>query len=398
MDQKKSGRDLSDLKARLGLTKPAETPPAGQPASQAIPPGGQAPPSAQAPGMQPPPGVQIPGMVQAAPVADTSRDPFAQAQVQMAVGRPVDAIVDRGPQIEIPIEKKKPTKLIIGVAIAAFFTVVIGYAFGGVMHARKVYNYTVNDANKINGAVGDLGKVVAKSIKVINDSRIRNKAKVVYDQQLIDDLGTIQQSSPLADAANAKKIESKLFRTNYALMDDLLIARLFKYFYDSLRLFATMNTFLEYAVHNKAKIEAYLKQSASSGNQNYGMFFAMDKGKYFIGGLVQVSAPVCPDRKPWKASSKCQLGFLVSNSGQKWSWRPGKPEADKNKMTDIVVPIPPNDAVLAGMTGKPGRAIFARYVVLYRSIAGIAALLHRDQKPVMQSLAKQAQKQKVFTF
>lgn len=333
----------------------------------------------------------------AAPPPDVRRDPFSQAAGQIAQEARYAAIVDKGPLIDIPKEKKRPTGLIIGISIVAVVALGIGYAFGGVMHARKVFNKTVEDAARIKGAMGKLADVTKKVIDAVNEARGRNKTAVIYDEKLIDALRQIQSSSPLTNVENAKKIETQIFRTNYALMDDLLIARMFKYFNNSLRLMASLDTFVEFAEKNKDKIKAYLDK-AKEGTQNYGLFLAMDKGKYFIGGLAQISQPVCQDRKPWN-NRDCQLGFLVSTGGKDWSWRPGKPDAKtRTKVGDIVVPLPPNDAVLSGLTGKPGRMIFSRYVILYRTIEAIAALLHRDIKAIKQDLGKQAGRQKVFTL
>jgi hypothetical protein len=413
--QKKPSRDLSDLKARLGLAKPeakAEAPvpaPGAAPAPSpvAAPPGAVPPPGASpAPSAVPPPGgvVAPPGMAPpqpaAAPPPDQRRDPFSAAGGQIAAApAAAQVITDQGPLIDIPKEKKRPFGLIIGVLIVALVAVGIGYAFGGVMHARKVFNKTVDDAHKIKDNLGKLADVTKKVINAANDARARIKKtkKVGFDQELVDALSKIQASNPLANPQNAKKLETKLFRTNYALMDDMLINRLFKYFNNSLRLMVMMDAFVAFAEKNKKKIVAYLEK-AKAGSRNYGMYLAMDKGKYFIGGLTMISQPVCPDKKAWN-NRECQLGFLVSATGEKWSWRPGKPDKEKRtKLADIVVPLPPNDPVMAGLTGKPGRLTLVRYMQLYRQIQAISALLSRDYTGLKQDLTKQAGKQKVFTL
>ncbi|MCK5797429.1 MAG: hypothetical protein KAI47_09620 [Deltaproteobacteria bacterium] len=357
-------------------------------------------PAAQAPGgIVAPPGMGPPQPA-AAPPPDVRRDPFSAAAGQIAAAPAAPQVItDQGPLIDIPKEKKKPLGLIIGLTVVIFVTVVIGYAFGGVMHARKVFNKTVVDAKKIHGAAGKLADVTKKVIDAAAGARARAKAakKVTFDQTLVDELQKIQATNPLATPENAKKIESKLFRTNYALMDDLLISRLFKYFNNSLRLLVTVDTFITYADQHKKEIIAYADK-AKQGQHNYGMYFAVDKGKFFLGGLTMISQPVCPDKKPWD-SRDCQLGFLVSASGEKWTWRPGKADkTTRTKLADIVVPLPPNDKVLAGLTGKPGRLVFGRYIGLYRQVQAIAALLDRDYRSLKEDLKKQAARQKVFTF
>ncbi|PID37986.1 MAG: hypothetical protein CSA65_00855, partial [Proteobacteria bacterium] len=404
---KKPSRDLSDLKARLGLAKPggdaAKAPapaptPGAAPAPSPVTPAAVPPPGAAA---VPPPGgvVAPPGMAPPQPVAapppDQRRDPFSAAGGQIAAA-PAQAqvITDQGPLIDIPKEEKKPFGLIIGVAIVALVAVGVGYAFGGVMHSRKVYNKTVDDAQKIKDSIGKLADVTKKVIDAANEARTRVKAtkKVGFDQKLVDALSKIQASNPLAKPENAKKLETKLFRTNYALMDNMLINRLFKYFNNSLRLLVSIDAFVNYSEKNKKKIEAYLEKVKKDAPRNYGMYFAVDKGKYFIGGLTMISQPVCPDKKAWN-NRDCQMGFLVSATGEKWTWRPGKPNKEKRtKLADIVVPLPPNDPVMQGLTGKPGRLVFVRYMQLYRQIQAIAALLNHDYTGLKQDLAKQAGK------
>jgi hypothetical protein len=328
-----------------------------------------------------------------------SRDPFAAAQAQMATAPQAAAIVDAGPQLDIPKEKKTPIGLIIGLLVTGFIALGVGWAFGGVMHARKVFNKTVDDAKKIEGAITDLDKVVGKIIGAIEEARKRRKAKKAffYDTKLIDDLRTIQQSSPLTNKDAVVKLETKLFRTNYALMNDLLISRLFKYYYNSVRLMTSIDGFINFAEADKDKIEDFLKNAAKSGRK-YGLYFSSDRPNFFVGGLTIITAPTCQDGKAWNKERKCQLGFNVSSNGKTWSWRPGKPKGKRAKITDIVVPIPPNDPILVGMTGRPGRMSFGKYMLLYRNLSALSALLKKDRKAIIQDLKKQGAKQKVWTL
>ena len=433
-------KDLSDLKARLGLKKepgtaappapfglPAPGPQAGaQPPAPGRAPTGAQPPAglrpqtgAQPPvGMRPPTGAQMPfgGQVpqghhaqypgmgtqpqpSAAPQQPAQQNPFAHAQSQLAMGhQTVQVIGNAGPELDIPQEKKRATGLVMGVGAAALVALVVGYGFGGVMHARKVYNLTVDDAKRIKGGVGDLAKVTKKVVDALGESRKRNAKKIVFDQELIDALRAIQQTSPLSKPETAAKLESQLFRTNYALMDDMLISRLFGYFNNSLRLLTTIDSFLNFAEGKKKTIDEFLA-AAQKESRNYGLYLAADRNHYYIGGLAQISSPVCQNKKAWKPEANCQLGFLVSTEGQKWAWRPGKPDPKtKTKLSDIIVPVPPTDPVLNSLTGKPGQMDYARYMALYRSMTGIAALLTRDHKPLLQDLGKQANKPKVFSL
>lgn len=397
--QKKTSRDLSDLKARLGLAKnegAAAPPPAGaQMPAATPPPAGTS--QAQPQGVVAPPGVAQPQQNYAQP--DASRDPFAAAGGQIAAGR-TEVIVDKGPQIDIPIEKKKPTGLIIGVAIAALVALFIGYAFGGVMQSRKIYNKTVEDAAKIKEGMGKLADTTKKVIEAVASSSGRVKklaAEGKLDSQLLKDLRGIQAASPLMNLEKAKAIETKIFRTNYALMEDLVISRMFQYFNNSLKLIGSVNAFVDFADRHKKELELYLNK-AKAGSQKYGLYLAMDKGQYFIGGLTQITVPMCQDKKPWNNRS-CQLGFMVSETGEKWSWRPGKPnKKTRTKLSDIVVPLPPNDKVLQGFTAKPGQVAFGQYVAYYRQVKLYASLLNRDYKSLKEDLGKQAAKTKVFTF
>jgi len=444
-NQRKPSRDLSDLKARLGLAKGG-----GQPAAQPPPPGGvPAPGGAPPPGATPapaprarpqlqtgphspvgsPPAASSPpapfqppapvsavssvvppaGLVpptaaqpQAAPPPDARRDPFAAAQAQIAGGQTkVEVISDAGPALDIPKEEKSHKPLIIGVLVAALVALGVGYTFGNVMHARQVFNKTIDDAQRIEKTVGDLQDTVKKLIGVLNDSAKRNKNKIRYDKQLVAELRKVQEAAPLATLQNAQKIEDKLFRTNYALMDDMVITRLFRYFNNSLRLIASVESFLRHAESNANELakRAAKADKPSKSQRNYGLYIVEPKPELFLGGILEVGPPTCADKRP-QLKRTCKIaGFFVREvNAEQWSWRPSKPDK-KVRLEEIVIPLHRRDPGWRAVAATdPGARVHASYIARFRAMQRIAALLKKDHKPLKQDLAKQSSREKVFTF
>ncbi|MCC6746550.1 MAG: hypothetical protein IT371_02765 [Deltaproteobacteria bacterium] len=405
--QKKTttGRDLSDLKARLGLAKgdaapAAPTAPAAHagPAPQGMP--GAPAPVMPPPGVVPPPGV---GMPQAAPQAyyqpqpppDARRDPFAVSQggaaamPQMGM-RP---IVDAGPPIEIPVERKKYGKLVFALAAVATLPLLVGWWCGRIYGARLVFNKTIDDAKQIRDATTKLAGISKKVQDALAASRARNQSRVAFDAKLQQELTDVLKASPQASLQEAKSLQDQLFRTNYARMEDILISRLFAYYNNMLKLLATTQEFIDVAERNKETVEQYVKDtSGGAAQRNYGIVFASDEGAYYLGQIVEVGPPSCPEKgKKCKASEVKGFPVRVGNS-RSWDDRPGK----SKKMTDIVVPIVPDENWRQVAAGKPGYLAFKEYVMHLGNVSRTAAALAKDEKELLQDLSKQANRAKLF--
>lgn len=419
MDQKpkKTARDLSDLKAKLGLAKPAEggppgpglpIPPGGQPA--AAPPPGMPPvvgvqppvaPGAPRPGVMPPPGVvPPPGMAPppqyAPPAPDLRRDPFS-GQSMVAYQQP-QVITDAGPLVDIPQEKKSPVAMIIILVVTALIPMGVGWACGRIYGARLLFNRTIDDAARIQESTGKISETNKKIVDVLAESRERNKGAVLYDDKFVEDLKDVLRASPQANPEKAKKRQDELFRTNYAMMEDIVIDRLFNYYNNTLRLYMELESFLQMVEQNKDLIQDYSKEEGEEGGQKkYGIVFAEDAGRYFLGSLVEVGNIVCEDQAAKECPRDKISGFQVRSSlSGSWAPRIGKPSTTKDKITDIVIPIIPDDNWRQVAVGKRGYLAFQDYKRGYLTLAAICALLQRDEKALMQDLGKAANREKVF--
>ena len=164
-ENKKPGpRDISDLKARLGLKKtaampaaaPSPTPPHGQPVTP--PPQGYGAPAPQQPSGPPPPfgrREEPPPPAQPAAPADPRRDPFASAQQQQAAAN-LAAFYGLGQSLPgsadsvggEPLSKPKPWGRIVAVLAIAAIPFVVGNACGRIQRDRIEYNTTTDQAGQ----------------------------------------------------------------------------------------------------------------------------------------------------------------------------------------------------------------------------------------------------------
>lgn len=399
---KKTARDLSDLKARLGLAKPGTEPASAQQQPQAqqpvhaphAAPPGIAPP----PGVVPPPGVAPPPGMAPAPAAqpppDVRRDPFAgRAPTQHEPDKP---IVDAGPAIEIPKERKSPTKLIIAFVITALIPMGVGWACGRIYASRVLFNKGIEDAAKIKEQVLKMATVNKKVAEVLHKSRVRQKG-LKYDAQMLEDLKDILRKSPNASADKIKTRQDELFRTNYAMMESVVIDRLFNYYNDTIRLMAGIELFIRTAEQSEELLKKY-SDSIKEGQRKYGIVFAEDAGKYYLGKFVEVGNLVCADEKAKECPKDQIKGFFVRTSVQgSWSPRPGKP-SKPGKIAEVVIPIIPDEFFRQIVVGRPGYLAYKDYVRKYGQLSAIAALLSKTEKELVKDLGKAAGRDTLFVF
>ena len=401
---KKTARDLSDLKARLGLAKPgadagaqpaqpasapAQAPQVAHTPHAVMPPPGVVPP----PGIAPPPGMAPQAPAQAPP-PDVRRDPFAG---RAPVAKQADApIVDAGPAIDIPKEKKNPVKLIIAFLITALIPMGVGWACGRIYASRVLFNKGIEDAGRIKEQVEKIATVNKQVAEVLHKSRVRNRA-VKYDAQLIEDMKDILRKSPWASADKVKSRQDELFRTNYAMMEGVVIDRLFNYYNDTIRLMAAMEHFIRTAEDSAELLKKY-SDSIQEGQRKYGIVFAEDAGRYYLGKLVEVGNIVCANEKAKDCPKEDIKGFMVRSSVQgSWGPRPGKP-AKANRVDEIVIPIIPDEFFRQVVVGRPGYLAFGDYVRQYGTLSAIAGLLSKTEKELVKDLGKASGRDKLFVF
>ena len=114
-------------------------------------------------------------------------------------------------------------------------------------------------------------------------------------------------------------------------------------------------------------------------------------------GIVSRAPNYNPDAQSITFWVRDDSGEIMVRSGSgSWQSRPGKPKEKTQKITDIVVPIIPDDNWKKVAVGKKGFLEFSDYVMTVNRLAALWGLLGRDEKPLMQDLGKHGGRQKVF--
>jgi hypothetical protein len=384
-DNKKPGqRDISDLKARLGLKKtggtssspgdPTPPPVAAPPAAQAVPsPFGQ--PQAQAAAPQP----------QAPP--DPRRDPFAQQQAAnlaafygIGVKLPGDASsVEAG-----PISKPKPwgTLALFGVVAVVLFGV--GNACGRVYSSRVEFNHTIDQAGQIQDEVDRLAKQLNVIADVLNASKLTTQKQPDFDM-----------AKKLKDLDLKKPDTERLFHTNYYHFEDAAIERLFTYYDHTIKLYDLVIQHAKRTDNDKQAIDNYAKNAAAAtkGEKNYGVTLDMT-GAIPLAHFVELGTPECPQPDQTDCKATELKGFKVkTDPGGNWTSRPikGKPQ-------EIVFPMQRGPLFGSVAAGNPDMLAYEAYFRRVIDIKTLAGALVAEQKELQGDLKKTVERPKVFVF
>lgn len=214
-DAKRPGgsRDISDLKARLGLKKGAAAPATGQTRANGAPGAVVAPPGMNLP---PPPGVQPPQP--AAPVIpNAADDPFAAMNAMAAVGK-----VQRAPEIVI-VNDGKPVEnvgaagkgaMIAKIAAPAVAALVVGLAIGRISKEANFYNDGLRGARAILGdaktpsTVASVKRTLSELDGVLDDMKTKTNYRpdASVGQQLTAMAGKLDVKSELVFRAKQSSL------------------------------------------------------------------------------------------------------------------------------------------------------------------------------------------------
>ncbi len=406
-ENKKPGpRDISDLKARLGLKKtaampaaaPNNTPPVGQPAQQVPPPssyGAPAPsgygapaPQQQPSGPPPPFGRREEPPPPAAAPPDPRRDPFASAQQQQAAAN-LAAFYGLGQSLPGsadavgggPLSKPKPWGRIAAVLAIAAIPFVVGNACGRIQRDRIEYNTTTDQAGQIREEVEKMSKQLNIIVDTLNSTPAGRKGDVDID--LSAKLGSLDLRKP--DTV-------RIFHTNYDSLEPVIVERLMQYYDGTIKLYD------EIAIHAK-KVEndkdalTRMAQAGAKSDKNYGVIVEPQNG-LMLAKFVEVGAPVCQQEGKTDCNANELKGFQYRmDSGSGWGTRPvkGKPEA-------IVMPLQQTPLFKAVAAGNPDFLAVKDYARRMAEIKTQAAMLMNQQKDVMADLKKSSERPKLFAF
>ncbi len=222
-------RDISDLKARLGLKKNNPAAPGGAPVA---PPG-----VAQPPGIAPPPGANIQGSIPAPPgvapppmaqahVPNAASDPFGamSAMAQNAAGAPQAdiVVVNDGAPVE-SVAKKNKGAIIATTAAMILLPLVAGVVIGKVGSGANQYNQVIADAKPIMEDVKVVRRGLTELAAVIESGKQGGKF-VPGDDKLTTALASLEAvptNDELVYESSLYHLESNISREIYTFYSDI---------------------------------------------------------------------------------------------------------------------------------------------------------------------------------
>ncbi|HXU67684.1 MAG TPA: hypothetical protein VN947_00070 [Polyangia bacterium] len=401
-ENKKPGpRDISDLKARLGLKKtaampaaaPAPTPAHGQPATQqqpVPPPSGYGAPAPQQPSGPPPPfgRREEPPPPQPAAPADPRRDPFASAQQQQAaanlaafygLGQALPGSADSVSGDSISKPKLSGRLVIFLISLAVIFGV--GNACGRIQRDRIEYNTTTDQAGQIREEVEKMSKTLSSIVDALNSTPAGRKGDVDID--LSAKLGAMDLKKP--DTV-------RIFHTNYNSLEPVIVERLMQYYDGTIKLYDEIQVHAKKTDNDKDALTR-MAQAGAKSDKNYGVI-VQPQGGLMIAQFVEVGQPVCQQEGKTDCNANELKGFQYRmDSGSGWGTRPvkGKPEA-------IVMPLQQTPLFKAVAAGNPDFLAVKDYARRMAEIKTQAAMLMNQQKDVLSDLKKSSERPKLFAF
>jgi hypothetical protein len=376
--KKPGARDISDLKARLGLNRgPAA--PRGAPAA--------APHPFAPPGAVPMP-VPVPGAIAPSPATPPpAHDPYAS--MRPPAGQQFDLRpVDDGVPVENMRRGGVKALFVVGL-IMAVAGGALGVGFGIGMSGRRAYNVTNAGAKRVKAELEEMHKTVTLVGQAVAISAQRlqaeRKDRLAYDPNLIEELAKIKLD-PRPDT-------SKMFKVDYYRLPDIAVDNMMTYYYDAIALYTEVERHVKRSTADKTSLEAFAAKQTEKGQASYGVVFA-GGGKMVLANLVEIGAPVCKG-----GGSDCSMdqldGFQIrSNTGSNWVTRKvgAKPEGN------IVVPLDRTPLLESVMAGSPDQARMEQYRQRSGSIQMLLTRIAQTQKQLMESINQAAARPDLFTL
>lgn len=307
-DKRPGVRDISDLKARLGLKKPGAARPqttAGVPA-----PAGVVPP----PGLRggggvipaPPGAAPPPGLAGLAPIPDATQDPFgamnalAAQGARTAVAAPQIVVVNDG-NVE-NVGKKSATARWGKLAAVALVPLGMGVAIGQISSSAKLYNRTIDDAAAIRTDLTRLGKGLVGLQNVLLTAKERGGGGEgggfkLNDKQLLQDLESLEMPAPDIQV---------VFSSMVYELEDSLVQGVLSFYTDLDQLYSDVKAHvarskadaktLDQSIEGMKQLTpfryaAYVDAPAAAGGE-------AAKNSLPMAHLVELGAPLCADGKP----------------------------------------------------------------------------------------------------
>ncbi len=420
-------KDISDLKARLGLKKGAASaePPAGDSGSSmpATPAPVRGPTSAFA-AVTPPPGINVPPPPGSQPVApqapaqpampNASEDPFGamNAMAQMrAVQRPPEIVIVNDGK---PVENVSAGGKGIGIAkmvVPAIVALGLGVSIGQMAKNGAHYNEGIRGAGDILSVVKTAKKSVNELDKTL-DELSKNNFKPTKE--------LTAEITKLAGKLDIK--EDVVFRYKQNSLDSAISGRTLAFFAGIAELKGMLDQQTKAAqfddvalVASKDKLDKALVKPdenaalASIGATRYGILLnnptpeEAKNGGSLGASFVELGKPVCGDGKP-SDSAGCNdgvTGFLYRANGAGEAWASGKlakANPGENVAPKSLLLLDKSGTLLEILKGSQETAASALYTKRLDTIFKRVKTLLEEGNKLESDLTKKAGESKKFTF
>jgi hypothetical protein len=323
---------------------------------------------------------------QAAPAqAPPAHDPYAGMKPQK--GHFDLRTIDDGAPVE-SVRSGRGKAAIVAASIVGIAAFALGAGMGMAGVGRANMNTANHAAKTVKSEIDGMQKTlnqIGTAVAMSQQRLSRDKQEVLsYDPQLIADLEKIKLD-PRPDTG-------KIFRVDYFRLEDVVVDRLFNYYYDSIALYNEVDRHIKKTHADAESLKAYLSKSAASGQKNYGLVFDTS-AKIIVGNLVEVGEQVC------KGGAKdCPANEL---SGFKVRINTGAPWVDKKAGSKLeannVIPIKPTPLMDAVMAGSPDQVREEAYKQRTANIRAIVSRLTATQKELLEGITKAAARPDIFT-
>jgi len=386
-------KDISDLKARLGLKRPDGAAPGG-PAG----PGGPAAAARPAPAGFPQPGrAPMPGQGSgpvaaprpAAPAAapqPAGMNPYSGMKAPQG-GFDLRTIDDGVPAANVRSGRGKATLFASALVGAAAF--VLGGWAGIVGVARSNQNTANHAAVAVKKEVEGMQKTLTQIAAIMQESRSRlakdKKDPGTYDEQLIANLSKVKLD-PRPNTAT-------IFRVDFYRLPDADVDHLFTYYYNSIALYGEVESHVKKSKADAESLKAYAEKSASQTAKNYGVVFDNSGGKFVVANLVEIGDQVCKNGGK-ECGANDLTGFKVrSNTGAPWVDRKSGGKLDSGN----VIPMKPTPFMDAVMTGSPDQVRQESYKLRVANMVARLSTIMGAHKELAAGVEKAAARPDIWT-
>jgi len=382
-------KDISDLKARLGLKRPdgqapAPTPAGGRPQ---MPPGG----FGQQPGRAPAPApVPAPQAARPAPqAAPAGMNPYSKMKAPTG-GFDLRSADDGIPAANVRSGRGKAV-LFASVLVGAVAFVLGGWS-GMVSVGRSNFNTANSAARSVKAEIEGMQKTLGQIGQAVALSRQRlakeKKDALAYDPLFITDLEKIK--------LDPRPNTAKIFRVDYFRLPDADVDKLFNYYYDSIALYAEVERHIKKSKADAESLKAFADKAAAAGTaeKHYGIVFDNSQGKLIVGNLVEIGDPVCKGGgKDCPAAD--MTGFKIrSNTGAPWVDRKSGAKLDLAN----VIPMKPTPLMDAVMSGSPDQVRQESYKQRTANLGALWSRTTTNQKELFEGITKDASRPDIFTI